>query len=353
MQQLRERLERAEAQFGAGQRHRVGEAVDRLGGRRALVLSTPGQSDLALKTAQDLGARAAGVFAKAEMHTPVDVTEAALAHLRELDADCLVAIGGGSTIGLSKALAYRTGLPQVVLPTTYAGSEATPILGQTEAGRKTTLRDARVVPQIVLYDPELVQSLPRAMTVTSGFNAMAHAAEALYASNRTSETDALARAGLAAFAEGLPRVLKAPDDLDARLATQKGAWACGRVLGQVDMALHHKLCHTLGGSFGLPHAETHTVILPHAIAFNARSVRNLLQPICDILGGDQPGLVLHAFAKELGAPTALRDLGLRADELPGAAALATETPYPNPHPLNKDNILALLTAAWAGEAPAE
>ncbi|MEM9756257.1 MAG: maleylacetate reductase [Pseudomonadota bacterium] len=339
------------ATFGPGLRRTVGRAVRDLGGTRALVLSTPHQSDMAQDTAADLGDLAAGVFDQAAMHTPVDVTLRALDHLRAVKADCLVAVGGGSTIGLGKALAYRTDLPQVAIPTTYAGSEATPILGQTEDGQKITLTDPKVAPDIVLYDPELVVGLPATMTVTSALNAMAHAAEALYAANRTDDSDAQARAGLDAFVHGLPKVLNDPTDLAAREATQKGAWSCGRVLGRVGMALHHKLCHTLGGSFGLPHAETHAIVLPHAIAYNARSAAAELKPITDMLGGPDPGTALHRFADRMGAPRALRDIGLGQGDLPRAAKLASEQPYPNPHPVTEGDLFALLRAAWAGHAP--
>lgn len=285
------------------------------------------------------------------MHTPVNVTEAAMAHVAETKADCIIAIGGGSTIGLGKAIAYRSDLPQIVIPTTYAGSEATPILGQTEDGVKTTLSHPSVLPEVILYDPELVSTLPVAMTVTSALNAMAHAAEALYATNQTTDTTMMAIEGLGAFVDGLPLVIANPTDLAAREATQRGAWACGTVLGQVGMALHHKLCHTLGGSFDLPHAETHAIVLPHAIAYNARAAAAELQPICDLLGGDNAGLALHDFAKKMNAPLALRDLGLREKDLDRAADLATQKPYPNPQPVTREDIRALLQAAWAGDTP--
>lgn len=338
-------------QFGAAIRHTIRAEVDRLGCKRALVLSTPQQSDAACLIAQDLGPFAVGVFSKAAMHTPIAVTEEAVAHARETNADCVVAIGGGSTTGLGKAIAYRTDLPQIVIPTTYAGSEATPILGQTENAVKTTLTDPKVLPEVILYDPELVVTLPVDMTVTSALNAMAHAAEALYATDRTAETDALAKEGLRAMVEGLPGVLEAPADLAAREATLRGAWACGTVLGQVGMALHHKLCHTLGGSFDLPHAQTHAVVLPHAIAYNARAAATELQWICDLLGGTNAGAALHQFARRMGAPLALRDFGLKESDLDRAAELATTKPYPNPQPVTREDIRTLLQAAWAGDAP--
>ena len=337
--------------FGAGTRATIASELQSLGLSKALVLATPQQCDAALEIAEQIGTLAAGVFCKAEMHTPVHVTQDALAHVEETQADCVVAIGGGSTTGLGKAIAYHTDLPQIVIPTTYAGSECTPILGQTENGVKTTLSDPSILPEVIIYDSELVKTLPAPMTVTSALNAMAHAAEALYAPDKTAETTAMAIEGLTAFIEGLPKVLQDPTDLDAREATQRGAWACGTVLGQVGMALHHKLCHTLGGSFDLPHAETHAIVLPHAIAYNARAAADDLQPICDLLGENNPGTALYDFAKKMNAPTALRDLGLKEEDLDRVADLATTRPYPNPQPVTREDIRALLQAAWAGDTP--
>lgn len=342
----------ARARFGTGIRRSIAAEVAGLGTSNALILSTPDQLDLALEISERLGSRAAGLYSKAAPHTPVSVTDDALEHLVSVEADCLVAIGGGSTIGLGKALALRTGLPQIVLPTTYAGSEATPILGQTQNGAKTTLTDPRAQPGIVLYDSELVATLPTDLTVASGLNAMAHAAEALYAQNRTSQTDKLAVGGLLAFVVGLRQVCASPLDLVAREETQRGAWACGRVLGRAGMGLHHKLCHMLGGAFGLPHAATHAIILPHAIAYNERAVPDLLAPIRLMLGGPSSGYALHNFAASLGAPMALRDLGLAEADLDRAAHLATQTPYPNPQPVTRNDVRTLLQAAWAGQAPA-
>lgn len=344
-------IDNVRVRFGAGMRHQTAAEVKRLGCHKALILATPQQSSDALALAEALGPLAVGVYCKAAMHTPVDVTRDAMDHLASTGADCIIALGGGSTTGLGKALAYRTHLPQIVIPTTYAGSEATPILGQTENGVKTTLTDPEVLPEVILYDPELVMTLPVDMTVTSALNAMAHAAEALYATNRTAKTTKMSIEGLTCFANALPAVMQDPHDLDARAETQKGAWLCGTVLGRVGMALHHKLCHTLGGSFDLPHAQTHAVILPHAVAYNARAVPELLQPICDIFGGSNAGRALHDFALKTNAPTALKDFGMAEADLDRAADLATTRPYPNPQPVTRDDIRALLQAAWAGDAP--
>lgn len=338
--------------FGAGIRRQVSEEIARLGCKRALVLSTPQQADAAMEMAQEIGDLAVGVFTRATMHTPVNVTEEAVAHARSVNADSVVAIGGGSTTGLGKAIALRLDLPQVVVPTTYAGSEATNILGQTENGIKTTLTDPRVQPEVILYDAELVRSLPVGMTVTSALNAMAHAAEGLYARDRNPVSTLLAIEGLEAFAEALEAVVARPDDLAARGQTLYGAWLCGTVLNQVGMALHHKLCHTLGGSFDLPHAETHAVILPHAIAFNARAAGRELAPITRIFGGSSPGESLYQFAKKLGAPMALKDLGMAEADLERATEIATTKPYWNPQPVTKEDIATLLAAAWRGDPPA-
>ena len=337
--------------FGPGARRKVAEEIERLGCKRALLLATPQQADTALAFAEDVGSLAAGVFTRAAMHTPVNVTETAMAHVQEIGADCLVAIGGGSTTGLGKAIAYRTDLPQIVVPTTYAGSEATPILGQTEGGRKTTLSSPKVQPEVILYDPELVAALPADMTVASALNAIAHAAEGLYARDRNPLSTALAIEGMRAFADGLPRVATAPDDLDARGLTLYGAWLCGTVLGQVGMALHHKICHTLGGSFDLPHAETHSVMLPHAIGYNAAAVPDRLAAISEIYGGASPGKALHGFATRMGAPLTLEGLGMREDDLDRAADLAMQNAYWNPAPLDRAQIRSLLDAAFHGRTP--
>ncbi|MDR7124776.1 maleylacetate reductase [Pseudotabrizicola sp. 4114] len=336
--------------FGAGIRSSVGEEMEALGVSRALILTTPQQSDMADEFEGYCGSRAVGRFTGATMHTPVEVSEQATELARNLGADVVISVGGGSTTGLGKAIALRTDLPQIVVPTTYAGSEATGILGQTENGVKTTLTSAKVQPEVILYDAELVTSLPVAMTVASALNAMAHAAEGLYARDRSPISSLMAVEGLRAFRDALPKVIAVPGDVGPRGETLYGAWLCGTVLGQVGMALHHKLCHTLGGSFDLPHAETHAIILPHAIAFNDHAVPDLLAPLGDLFGM-APGPGLWQFAKAAGAPMALRDLGLAEADLDRAADLATANPYWNPRPVTRDGVRRLLQAAWAGECP--
>lgn len=338
--------------FGAGKSREVAAWVDKLERKRALVLSTPQQRTEAEALAERLGALAVGVYAGAVMHTPVDVTEQAMEAVRRSGADCVVSLGGGSTTGLGKAIAYRTDLPQIVIPTTYAGSEVTPILGQTEGGRKTTVRHPSILPEVVIYDPELTLGLPVAMSVTSALNAMAHAVEALYAQDRNPISSLMAAEGLRAFKTSLPRIVAAPRDLEARSDALYGAWLSGTVLGTVGMALHHKICHTLGGTFDTPHADTHAIMLPHTAAFNAVAVPAPLAPVAATFGGSVGG-GLWDFAKSLGAPLALKDLGLSEADLDRAASIAAENPYWNPRPIDRPSIRALLQDAWEANRPAD
>jgi maleylacetate reductase len=337
--------------FGAGAIGRTGEMIRQLGCSRALILSTPHQKAEAGKLAASLGDLAAGVYANATMHTPVEVTENALEVFRQSGADCTVAYGGGSTTGLGKALAYRTDLPQIAIPTTYAGSEVTPILGQTEAGRKTTVSDARILPEVVIYDPELTYGLPIGLTVTSALNAMAHAVEGLYARERNPITSLMAAEGLRALIGALPVLRKTPADPEGRAGALYGAWLCGTVLGSVGMALHHKLCHVLGGTFDLPHAETHAVILPHAVAFNETAVPDLLSPLAKALGTERAGVGLHAYAASIGAPMTLKELGMPEDGIDRAADQAVADPYWNPRSFDRADIRKLIENAYHGRTP--
>ena len=340
--------------FGKGSLQQLEAEIDHLGSRRALVLCTPEQRDQAEAIAEMLGARAAGVFDKAVMHVPIETAREAREVARKLGADCAVAIGGGSTTGLGKAIALDSGLPILAIPTTYAGSEMTPVYGLTENGIKKTGKDFRVLPKTVIYDPELSATLPVDMSVTSGMNAIAHAAEGLYAQDGNPVMGLLAEEGIRAMAEGLGRIVKAPQDLDARSDCLYGAWLCSTVLGNVGMALHHKLCHTLGGTFNLPHAATHTIVLPHAIAYNAKAAPEAASRIVRALGGkaDSAGQALYDLAKSLGAPLTLKSLGVTEADLDRATDIALTNPYWNPRPIERTAIRQLLQDAYEGNRPA-
>jgi len=337
--------------FGAGALSQLGKEIEALGARRALVLSTPEQRASAERIADILGARAAGIFDRAVMHVPIETAREAREVAGKLGADCAVAVGGGSTTGLGKAIALDSGLPILAIPTTYAGSEMTPIYGITEAGLKKTGRDAKVLPRTVIYDPELTLTLPVGLSVTSGINAIAHAAEGLYSVDGNPVMDLMAEEGIRALGRALPAIRARAGDIEARGEALYGAWLCGIVLGNVGMALHHKLCHTLGGSFNLPHAETHTIVLPHALAYNAKAAPEAMRRIARALEAKGAAQAVFDLAKDNGAPVALRDIGLQAEDLDRACDIALQNQYPNPRPLERGAIRQLLQDAFEGNRP--
>lgn len=337
--------------FGAGRAAELPDAIERLGAARVLVLATPRGRAEAERLAAPLGARVAGIYDGAAMHVPAEVARQACVQARALAADCSLAVGGGSTIGLAKAIALELGLPIVALPITYAGSEMTKIWGLTEGGAKRTGRDPRVLPRVVIYDPELTLGLPARVAGPSGMNALAHCVEALYAPDANPITGLLAEEGIRALGRSLPQVVAAPEDIDARAEALYGAWLAGAALGAVSMGLHHKLCHTLGGSFSLPHAEVHTVILPHAAAYNAPAAPAALARVARALGAAAAPGALWDLAARLGAPLSLRALGMRAEDLDAAAELATRNPYANPAPVTRAGVRRLLEDAFAGRRP--
>ena len=338
--------------FGRGSVQHVARELDALGATRALVLSTPGQVASARRVAEGLGARAAGIFPGAVMHVPIEVARAAREEARRLGADSAVALGGGSTNGLGKAIALESGLPIIAVPTTYAGSEMTSIYGLTDGGVKKTGKDPRVLPRAVVYDPELTLGLPLAPTVTSAMNAIAHAAEGLYAHDGNPMLSLLAEEGIRVIAAALPALAHDPRDPAAREDALYGAWLCGSVLGGVSMGLHHKLCHTLGGSFDLPHAEVHTVILPHALEYNGRDAPDAMRRIARALGAASAAAGAFDLAARHHAKVALRDIGMTESGLDRAADLAVQNQYPNPRPLEREAIRALLQRAFEGVRPA-
>jgi maleylacetate reductase len=338
--------------FGFGTIDKVANELVSLGRKRAFVVSDPHHATgAAARLMVALGEFGVELSTDAVMHTPVDVTERVMEKLAACDADCIIALGGGSTTGLAKALALRTDLPQIVLPTTYAGSEATPVLGETRNGQKTTIRSMKVLPEVIVYDVELTYGLPSTISLVSGINAIAHAVEALYAKDANPVTSSLAEQGIAALGRALPRIVADLTNRDARADALFGAWVCGSCLGAVGMSLHHKLCHVLGGAFGLPHAETHTVILPHAVAYNSAGAPAAIGRVARALGADQAAQALFDLAARNGAPTSLREIGMSGSDLDKAAQEAVKSPYWNPRPVDRDAIRQLLDDAYHGRRP--
>src|SRR6185295_15539843 len=337
--------------FGAGAVRELPAELERLGAKRALLLSTPEQKDSVEKISETLGSRCAGIYDKAVMHVPIEIAEDARRMARELGADCCVTVGGGSTTGLGKAIALASPMPILAVPTTYAGSEMTPIYGLTEGGAKKTGRDVKVLPKAVIYDPGLTLSLPPALSASSGMNAIAHSVEALYAQDANPVISLMAEEGIRALAKALPSIIQEPKNLSSRSEALYGAWLCGIALGSAGMALHHKLCHVLGGSFNLPHAETHSIVLPHAMRYNQDAAREAMGRVERALGSSSAAAGIFDLEQRLGLPMRLSDLGFKEKDLERAARIATETPYPNPRKVEYAPVLELLRNAYTGARP--
>lgn len=337
--------------FGAGSVARLPEELDRRELRRALVLCTPEQRAHAEQIAALIGERTAGIFDQAVMHVPVATADAAAAAAAALNADCSVSIGGGSTTGLGKALALRAGLANIAIPTTYAGSEMTNVWGMTEDGRKQTGRDNRVVPTFAIYDPELTLDLPAAISGPSGLNAMAQAVVNVTAASPNPIITALAIDGIRAIARGLPTVIRSPRDLPARSDVLYGACLCGAALGVGITGLHHRLCHTLGGSFNTSHADTHAILLAYSVAYNAPAVAEGTARVAEALGVTDAAAGLFDLLHSVSTVTNLQQLGLEAADLDRAADIATESPVVNPAPVSRAAVRELLGRAFTGERP--
>lgn len=337
--------------FGAGSRSRIGEELERLGIERAIVISTPDQSALAAEIAQIIGGRAGIMYPGATQHTPTEVTESALLAVSSVRADGCLAVGGGSTTGLSKAVAYRTDLPQLVVPTTFAGSEMTPILGQTEAGRKTTLSSPKVLPETVIYDPELTVTMPSFISGPSGMNAIAHAVEALYAENRNPIISMMAESSIRAMGGALPTLMVDPTNSHAHCEALYGAWLAGVCLGSVGMAIHHKICHTLGGTFNLNHADIHALMIPYTAAYNRDAAPDAMSRIAHALGVIDGPTGIYELTQRAATKRSLAEMGLTQADLDLAADIALQNPYYNPRPVTREGVREMLQAAFEGRAP--
>ena len=332
--------------FGPGSIKHLPEEVERLGARRVLLLSTPGRKKLIESVSKPLASKVAGIYDKVVMHTPIEAATEARNLAVSLQADCCVAVGGGSTIGFGKAIALTSGLPVVAVPTTYSGSEMTTIWGISENNSKKTGREPKVLPRVVVYDPELTLDLPAAVSAASGMNAIAHCAEALYAHDGNPIVSLMAEEGIRALSFSLPIVVKNGKDLEARSNALYGSWLAGCTIATTSVALHHKLCHVLGG-FGLPHAETHSIVLPHALAYNAAAAPEAMARMAKALQGKN----LWDMQKSLGLPMRLADIGMKEADIERAAKIAVAAPYPNPRKVEYDPVLELLRNAWEGRRP--
>ncbi|HZB30011.1 MAG TPA: maleylacetate reductase [Streptosporangiaceae bacterium] len=340
--------------FGAGSLAEVPAEVARLGRRRVLLIAGRHEKPHADGLASALAP--AGRIEDVVVHVPAATAAAGVRAAEEAGADLLVCVGGGSATGLAKAIAKQTGIAILAVPTTYAGSELNPVWGVTADGRKTTGRDPRVLPRVVVYDPELTLSLPPDVSAASGMNAIAHAVEALYAADAAPATRSDAEQGVEILAAALPAVVARPGDLPARTAALRGAWRCGAALAGTEMGIHHTICHVLGGAYALPHAATHAAVLPHAVACVEAFAPTPMSRLAAALGTPRdPAEALWDLAARLDAPTSLAQLGFRHEDVDVAAdlvvAAAASKGLAGPRPVEREWVAELLLAAWDGARP--
>ncbi|MFL6134866.1 MAG: maleylacetate reductase [Nocardioidaceae bacterium] len=336
------------ASFEAAER--VADEVSRLGASRVMLIA--GEAEAALADTVAAGLPVAVRHAEVVMHVPADVANRARKVAEDQQVDVLVSIGGGSTTGLAKAVALTTGLPIVAVPTTYAGSEATNVWGLTEGNRKTTGIDGRVLPRTVVYDASLMVSLPVAMSVASGLNALAHCVDSMWGPRTDPIDQAFALEGIRALVQGLPTVVSNPRDIAGREHTMYGAYLAAVAFASAGSGLHHKICHVLGGMYNLPHAQTHAVVLPHVLAFNAPAVPDVEHRMAVAFDAATALDGLQRLREQVDAPRALRDYGLREEDIPAAVdAVLAAVPPGNPVPVTTTNLDELLRAAWQGSEP--
>lgn len=337
--------------FGVGAWDKVPEELDRMGAERALLITSAGRRALADDLADRLGARCVGIVANAVSHVPVELVEAAQARARETRADCVIGMGGGAPVGLAKATPLGVDVKLMAVPTTYAGSEMTAVIGITRDGVKRQVADLRVLPQVVVYDPALTTGLPARATATTGMNAMAHCVEALYAEHANPVASVMAEAAIGSLSRALPRCVRTPDDLAARGEALYGAYLAGVAIGNSGVAIHHKACHVLGGTHGLAHGDANTVILPHATRFNEQDAADAIGTVARALGGEDAAGRLFDLAVEMGAPTSLKELGLDEGALDDIADQVLAAVTFNPRPLDFAGVRAMLGAAYHGRRP--
>lgn len=342
--------------FGEGKIDQVLSEVERLGAERVLVVSGGPEAAYADEVVDYLGGLVVGRYTDVIMHVPVENAERAAGFSRELNADLLLAVGGGSSIGTAKAIAKSNRTPILAVPTTYAGSEMTPIWGLTEAARKTTGRDIGVLPVTVIYDPLVTLTLPVDVSMASGMNAMAHLVEALYSPGVSPISTLQAEAGVYALAHSLPGIAAKPDNLEARSQAMYGAWLAGWALGTTTMGIHHKICHTLGGTYNTPHAQTHSAVLSYAIDFNREATPEAMSKVSGALARAgftdvNPAAAMWELATTIGAPTRVSDFGFSVDNITEATEIIVAAQPQNPRAIDTNGVRELLTAACVGEKP--
>jgi alcohol dehydrogenase class IV len=337
--------------FGSGTVSALGGEIDRLGARRVLMISNASARRPVREAEATLDERVVARIDEVRLHVPEEDARAASEQAMAAHVDCMVAVGGGSAIGLAKGVAVQTGISIVAIPTTYSGSEMTPIYGMSSEGRKGTGRDEKALPRTVIYDPALTTDLPARATASTGMNAIAHAVEALYARDPDPVIEAKAVEALRHLHRGLLTASRDGGNLEGRETALYGAFLAGESLAAAGMALHHTLSQTLGGISGLPHGAVNAVLLPHVVSYNEPAARKAVARVADAFGADDAAGGLFDFAQAIGAPTTLRALGLERDSLAEVARVAAEGVKWNPREVDEEDILGILLDAYEGTRP--
>lgn len=338
--------------FGAGQAgNHLADEVERIGSQRVMVITSGSARDAAKQITQQIDV--ALHYDDVVMHVPIETAEQARGAAAEANIDLLVCIGGGSATGLAKAIALTSGIPIIAIPTTYSGSEGTNVWGLTEAARKTTGSDDRVLPTTIIYDSDLTASLPVDLSVASGLNGMAHCIDALWGPRADPINVALATEGIRALAEGLSQIVENPQGTNGRDQALYGAYLAAISFTSAGSGMHHKICHVLGGTFNLPHAQTHATVLPYVLAFNAADAPEAEQRIAAAFGTSTALAGLQNLRAKLNAPKALEDYGFTADGIAEAVEISLPIiPANNPREVTSENLTELLQAALIGDDPA-
>jgi maleylacetate reductase len=320
--------------------------LDAQGLHRTMLIVSIRRPKLAELGRSALGHRLIVEWSAVRQHVPRELADRAAAAARAADADSILAVGGGSTIGLGKAVAVSTGLPLVAVPSTYAGSEMTPIYGITEGQDKRTARDNAALPRIVAYNPDLFLALPPAIVGPSGLNALAHCAEALWAPLSDPITDALAVEGAHRLQRSLPQAYNTSDP-GARADVLIAACLAGIALGTVGTSLHHSLCHLLGGMCDAPHAETHAMVLPYVVGYLQPALPRVMMRLAEAMdcASDDLATQVWSLARGVGAPAGLRAVGISQESLDAVAQAAVDKPVHSPRELSLQALQNLLRAA--------
>lgn len=337
--------------FGAGRagNHLAGE-IERLGSQRVMVITSSSAQEAARRITQqiDVALHCDDVV----MHVPIETAEKARTAAAESNIDVVVCIGGGSATGLAKAIALTNDIPIIAIPTTYSGSEGTNVWGLTESARKTTGSDDRVLPATVIYDSALTVSLPVELSVASGLNGMAHCIDALWGPRADPINAALATEGIHALADGLTQIVEDPQGTDGRDQALYGAYLAAVSFTSAGSGMHHKICHVLGGTFNLPHAQTHATVLPYVLAFNAADAPEAEQRIAAAFGTETALEGLQTLRAKLNAPKSLQDYGFTVEDIPEAVEISLPAiPANNPREVTSQNLTELLQAALVGDDP--